>query len=123
MRVKGIEAQHLGFVGGLFTWDAEDFRIKDFLWQKSGLKASKATLFLHFLRQFHFGIQVRLPIRADIKWLAWSDPGSCSWYQDTRTRSLTGFEIAVRLGGVFERVALPDFDFYFTGEHDIEEIL
>jgi len=48
---------------------------------------------------------------------------SRSWDQDTRTRSLTGFKIAVRLGGVLERVALLDFNFYFAGEHDVEEIL
>jgi len=46
-----------------------------------------------------------------------------SWYQDARTCRLTGFEVAVRLGGVLERVALPDFDIYFAGEHDVEEVL
>ena len=46
-----------------------------------------------------------------------------SWDQDTGTRGLTGFEIAVRPGGVLERIALLDFNFYFAGEHDFEEIL
>jgi hypothetical protein len=46
-----------------------------------------------------------------------------SWDQDARPCGFTGFEIAVRLGGVLERVALPDFDFYLAGEHDAEEVL